>query len=118
MGHTVIGQTGSVVLSDAHINRQQAKKRTLRYRYVKCRHGYRAEVIGPFHSAIYGTCSFGTTRARSKASLETTLANNHSYFGHLLISDVDESDTVGIVDRRLLDYNPILGPVTARAMIA
>jgi len=62
----VIGQTGRVALSDEAIQYKLSRKRTVRYWYVKCAHGYRAEVVGPFHSRTYGACGFGTTKKRAK----------------------------------------------------
>ena len=91
----VMGQTGRSVLSDEKIQYKLAQKRTVRYWYVKCQHGYRAEVVGPFHSALYGACGFGTKKTRAKAALERNLANNYGYIGRLIFSDVDEADKVG-----------------------
>ena len=127
MGHEVIGQTGSVVLSDDLVNRQQAKKRTIRYRYVQIKtlskvtglyySGWMCEVIGPFHDAVYGTMCYGTTAPRSKAALKAYLSDNFGYHANLMLSDDDTSDTVGKVDRRLLDYSPMSGPICARALL-
>lgn len=127
MGREVIGQTGSVVLSDDLVNRTQAQMRTVRYRHVQIRtlskvtglyyDGWMCEVIGPFHDKVYGTMCYGTTQERSKAALKAYLSDNLGYHGNLMLSDEDASDTVGIVDRRLLDYNPMSGPICARAML-
>lgn len=110
----VIGRTGegAVLLSDGAIRYKLVQKRTVRYRYVKCQHGYRAEVVGPFHSALYGTGSFGTKRSSAKAALQRNLANNHGYIGHIMFSDIDDADNVGKVNRRLLDENATARPVT------
>lgn len=108
----VIGQTGTTVLSDEKIFFKIAKKREVRYWYVKCQHGYRAEVVGPFHSALYGTCGFGTKKSTAKVALQRNLANNRGYIGRMIISDVDEADNVGIVDERLLDANATARPIT------
>jgi len=91
-----MGQTGRVVLSEEAIQYKLSKKRTVRYWYVKCAHGYRAEVVGPFHSRTYGACSFGTTKKRAKVALERNLGNNYGYIGKLMFSDVDEADTIGL----------------------
>lgn len=111
----VIGQTGGVVLSDDAVKYKKSKKRTVRYRYVKMRVGYRAEVVGPFHSALYGACGFGALKTSAKAALERNLANNHSYIGRLLFSDVDTADTVGDIDTRLLDDNAMAVPIKDRS---
>lgn len=95
--HKVIGQTGTTVLSDEKIQYKLAQKRTVRYRYKKYKNGYRAEVIGPFHSKVYGACSYGTKKTSAKKALERRLANSYGYIGHLLFSDHDESDNVGRV---------------------
>jgi hypothetical protein len=100
MKSAVIGQTGKTVLSDDAIWFPRSRRRTLRYRYVKSKVGdsfrYRAEVIGPFHSRLYGVCSYGTTKTRAKAELQLRLANDYRYLGHLMFSDVDESDIAGL----------------------
>ena len=96
MANAVIGQTGKVVLSDDSVWHPVSRKRTVRYRIVGRKHRYRAEVIGPFHSKLYGTCSYGTTKNRAKAALQRSLMNNHGYHGFMLLSAVDESDTVGL----------------------
>jgi len=90
-----MGQTGSVVLSDEMIQYKLGKKRTVRYWYVKTAHGFRAEVIGPFHSALYGACSFGVNKRRAKAALQRRLGNDHGYIGLILMSNKDEADNVG-----------------------
>ena len=113
----VIGQTGKVVLSDEAINYKLSQKRTVRYRYVKCANLWRAEVIGPFHSALYGACSYGTTRTRAKASLKASLADNHNYIGFMIFSDFDEADNVGNVVERLLDANAMARPITNNELI-
>jgi len=109
----VIGQTGRCVLSDDAIQHKLSRKRTVRYQYEKVKHGWTAWVCGPFHSRTYGACSFGTTKQRAKAALETNLANNYGYLGHLMFSDVDEADIVGYIDERLLPDNAEARPITA-----
>lgn len=95
MRQRVIGQTGSIVLSDESIQRKQEKKRTVRYRYVKMgKNSYRAEVISPFHKDIYGACSFGTTRQSAKKALQRHLRNSYRYMGSLLFSDVDAANDI------------------------
>jgi len=111
---TVIGQTGTTVLSDDKLQYKISKKRTVRYRYEKCKlvKGYRAVVVGPFHSALYGACSFGTKRTSAKKALENRLANEYNYIGTMLFSDVDEADTVGIINYRLLAENATARPIS------
>jgi hypothetical protein len=101
----VIGQTGSVVLSDEAIQYKIDKKRTVRYRYVwmKPIGLWRAEVIGPFHSALYGTQGIGTKKAHAKRALVMRLGNRFGYIGHLMFSDHDEADTIGQHDSRTLE---------------
>ena len=110
----VIGQTGRVVLSDSAINRKLSRKRTVRYQYSKLgRKRWAAWVCGPFHSRTYGAHGFGATKMQSKVALQRHLANSYGYFGHLMFSDVDESDTVGEVDVRLLDNGATARPIHA-----
>ncbi len=112
MKSNVIGQTGRVVLSDDTIHFKASKKRTIRYRYQKVPCGFLAEVIGPFHSEFYGTCSFATKKYRAKAALRRRLGNAFGYIGCMLFSDVDEADNVGNVDLRLLDDEAGERPIT------
>ncbi len=114
--NAVTGQTGSCVLSDVVNHYKMSKRRTVRYWYRKCPNGYWAEIVGPFHSALYGTCSFGTRKRSAKNSLLRNLANNHGYIGTMMFSDIDESDTVGIVDPRLLDRTTMARPITMREL--
>jgi len=117
MGRNVIGQTGKMTLSEDGVLYNVSKKRTVRYWYKKHKVGSRtfwyAEVIGPFHSRLYGTCAFGTTKARAKVALKDVLGREHGYLGHLLLSDTDTSDTVGTFDQRLLDQAIQNVPITA-----
>ncbi len=113
----VIGQTGSVVLSDDTIQRQRDEKRTLRYRYQKSRRGWLCEVIGPFHSVMYGACSYGTTRTSAKKSLIRRLGNRFGYLGRLMFSDVDEADNVGIVDSRTIADGTTSRPITKNVLV-
>ncbi len=117
----VIGQTGSVVLSDDTIQRQIDKKRTVRYRYqsIKCgvKTHWLCEVIGPFHSALYGACSYGTKKTSAKAALIRRLANDYRYFGHLLFSDVDAGDSVGDVDFRTIADGTTSRPITKNVLV-
>jgi len=96
MSSAVIGQTGSVVLSDDSVWHPVSQKRAVRYRIVGRNARYRAEVIGPFHSRLYGACSYGTTKDRAKVALKNRLMNSYGYHGFMLLSGVDESDTVGL----------------------
>lgn len=94
-GFKVIGQTGSTVLSDEKIQYRTDKKRAVRYWIVKVPSGYRAEVVGPFHSKLYGTCSFATSRKRAKQALADNLARNFGHVGTMFLSAIDEADKVG-----------------------
>ncbi len=114
----VIGQTGSTVLSDEKIQYKLSKKRTVRYRYEKCRDGYRAVVVGPFHSALYGACSFGTSKTSAKKALQNRLATCYNYVGTMLFSDQDEWDTVCGFNPRLLDDNAVARPITTHELVA
>lgn len=96
MANHVIGQTGKAVLSEGIVWYKVGKKRTVRYRYVKTAHGFRAEVIGPFHSVLYGACAYGTKRKSAKAALQRRLANSYGYFGCLMLSDIDSADATGL----------------------
>ncbi len=111
MRNRVIGQTGTTVLSDDSIFRNRSHRRTLRYQYLKVQHGWIAWICGPFHSRTYGVCSFGTKRRSAKAALQTRLANDYRYLGHLMFSDVDGSDTVGKTDAQLLDETTVNHPI-------
>ena len=107
----VIGQTGSVDLSDASIQRARSQIRTARYSlivlsYPSGRKHYLASVNGPFHSRTYGATGFGTDKKAAKAALQRRLANDYRYFGSLRLSAHDTSDSVGIVNPRLLDDQP------------
>lgn len=113
----VIGQTGTTVLSDEKIQFKLDKKRTVRYRYVRngsC--GYRAEVVGPFHSRLYGACSFGMKRTSAKNALARRLANSYGYIGTMLFSDRDESDTVGLT-RVYSDDDRKGGPISNAQLV-
>lgn len=112
MKSAVVGQTGKIVLSANIIQYKQSKKRMVRYQYTKLSDKWMAWVCGPFHSRTYGAPGFGTNKKRAKAALRDNLARNYGYLGIMMFSDVDESDTVGIVDERLLDDNAIARPIT------
>jgi hypothetical protein len=113
----VIGQTGRTVLSDDVIQFKASHKKTVRYRTqlmssVKVATDnkrertvclWKAEVIGPFHSVLYGVCSYGSTKKRAKAALQHRLAADYRYIGIMLLSAVDDADNVGNVDLRLWD---------------
>lgn len=103
MKNTVIGQTGSVVLSDATMQLRVDHKRTVRYQYTKVQYGWTAWVCGPFHSRTYGALSFGTSKKWAKEALYWNLQNNYGYIGKMMFSDVDESDTVGEHSASILD---------------
>jgi len=97
-GRKIIGGTGTnrLPLSDEALQYKLSVGRTVRYQYLrlgpKC---WIAWVCAPFHSRTYGLCGFGTTKYRAKDVLQTNLANNFGYIGRLILSNVDESDTVG-----------------------
>jgi len=97
--------------SDERNEYRTSLRRALRYRYVKMKVGYRAEVVGPFHSAMYGTCSFGTKRKSAKAALQRRLVCEFGFIGTLRIVGRDESDTVGIVNKALINENASGGPI-------
>ena len=82
---SVIGQTGKVVLSDSMMHYKRNKKRTIRYRSVKCASGHLAEVIGP--PDMMGLCSYGAKPGSAKKALARRLANDHGYFGNMILSD-------------------------------
>lgn len=115
MGNGVIGQTGSIVLSDATIQYRLDRKRTVRYQYTKVKHGWTAWVCGPFHSRTYGATSFGTTKKWAKDALYRTLGNNYGYIGNMMFSDTDESDTVGKHNVGILDDRKAIPITTAEA---
>ena len=98
----VMGQTGKVVLSDDKIQYKLARKRTVRYNFMRVKYGWICIVLGPFHSATYGVCAFGTKKKTAKATLQRRLANDYRYIGKMLFSVVDEADNVGKVDNRVL----------------
>lgn len=107
-----MGQTGSIVLSDEMLQYKRDQKRTVRYRYEKSRFGYRAVVVGPFHSALYGVIGFGTTRQRAKVALKRNLSVRYNYHGIVLYSIHDEADSVGIIDPRLVNPMAVVRPIS------
>lgn len=112
MRNRVIGQTGRVVLSDEMIQYRTSKRRTVRYQYTRMKCGWIAWVCGPFHSQMYGVCSYGTKRASAKAALQHRLACDYRHNGKMMFSDVDEADNVGEVNPRLSDKNAMARPIT------
>lgn len=117
MAKKVMGQTGRIVLSDDMIKHKASYAKTVRYRYVHMGKYWRAEVIGPFHSKLYGACSIGTKKTRAKAALKARLSDEYGYHGCMLISDVDAADNVGTVDQRLLDDRQMAYPITLGELI-
>lgn len=111
MGRKVIGQTGTTVLSVDKVKYKGAKKRTVRYQTQKVDNYYWAFVVGPFHSPYYGTIGFGVSRKSAILSLQKTLSDNLGYHGHLLLSDIDEADTVGIIDPQLIGHDQRAVPI-------
>ena len=89
-------RTNPPAASDEKKDYRSARKRAVRYWYVKSGCGYRAEVVGPFHSRLYGTCGFGTNKIRAKARLKSNLANNYGFLGTMLLTDKDEADNVSM----------------------
>lgn len=83
--HAVIGQTGTVILSDHVLHHKRSSKRTVRYQYTKVKDGWTCWVSGPIHSRMYGAMCFGPKKERAKASLQRNLANNYRYFGTMLL---------------------------------
>lgn len=120
MRDKILGRTGSCVLSDDQIQYKLDKKRIVRYWYVRCAGGYRAEVVGPFHSALYGACGFGTGRTTAeklraaKAALKRNLANNYGYIGHMLFTTEDTADKIGV---RYPGADTHSGPITHREAV-
>ncbi len=112
----IIGQTGSIVLSDDGLIRARGMKRTVRYRYEKMRLGWLCVVVGPFHSAMYGACSYGTKRTSAKKALVRRLGNRFGYIGRLMFSDVDAADKAGIVDIRTT-VGVAASPITRRDLV-
>lgn len=82
---SVIGQTGKVVFSESIRCYKRNCRRTIRYRSTKCASGYVAEVIGPPN--MMGLCSYGAKPESAKKALVRRLANDHEYFGNLILSD-------------------------------
>ena len=100
MRNAVIGQTGRGTLSDDTLFHKQSAKRTVRYRHTKIRIKghvyYRTDVVGPFHSRLYGVSVIRTKKSRSKAALQDLLARSYGYFGRIMLSDVDDADVIGL----------------------
>lgn len=95
MRNAVIGQTGTVVLSNDAINHKLSKRRTLRFQHTKLKGSWIAWICGPFHSRTYGVIGCAGKRNSAKAALIRNLANDYGYHGNLILSDVDAADTVG-----------------------
>lgn len=93
--NSVMGQTGKMVLSIDAANYKLAKRRTVRFQFTRLKYGFEAWICGPFHSPIYGACARGRTKEIAREALSRTLANNHSYHGNMMFSDVDEADNIG-----------------------
>lgn len=115
MSH-VIGQTGRSVLSDETIQYARDKRRTLKYwLHRSYRSGrWTVDIIGPFHSPMYGVCGSGSDKKTAMSDILRRLANEYGYIGRLMLSDIDESDTVGIVNRRLLSEGDKAIPIIDR----
>lgn len=93
-----------------------ATKRAVRFWYVKMGFGYRAEIVGPFHSQLYGACAFGRSKVSCKARLKQQLARNFGFIGSMLMSDRDEADTVGLPDLSHADPNVSASPITLQEL--
>ena len=98
---SVIGQTGTVVLSDDSIQRRAAKARTVRYIMVrKSARRIELSVCSPEHSRMYGVTIYGSTLARAETKLKSVLANDYRYFGNLIhVSDKKPKVTRADVER-------------------
>jgi hypothetical protein len=92
------------------------KRRAVRFWYMKTPWGYRAEIVGPFHSKLYGMCAFGRSKVSAKAQLKSRLARNFGFIGTMLLSDKDEADTVGLPDRNATDSNTSACPITLQEL--
>lgn len=89
-------RTNPPSVSNESTTYKSARKRAVQFWYVRVSAGYRAEVVGPFHSVLYGTCSFGRTRASAKARLKSNLARNHGFVGSMVLTNEDDADNVGL----------------------
>lgn len=96
-------RTAPPALSDEQNEATTSAKRSVRYRIVKCQHGYRAEVTGPFFSILYMECSFGTKRSRAKANLKIRLANRFGFIGTIQESKRDDADNVGLTMQQVFN---------------
>ena len=87
MGRSSVRQTGSTILSDTTIQRKQEQNRTVRFQYRQVAGCYQAFVTGPStHSALYGLCGSGITKQGAFDQLRKRLANDHSFFGRMVLS--------------------------------
>ncbi len=91
MRRTLIGQTGTTVLSDDMIKHKLPKRQTVRYQYTKFSGRWMAWVCGPFHSRTYGVCAFGSHKNIAKRALETLLVNDYGYHAGMMLSAVDDA---------------------------
>lgn len=83
--NSVIGQTGSVVLSDNSRRRQATKSRTVRYSVVrKSARRFELSVCSPPCSRMLGLTVYGSTLELSVMRLKVLLANDYRYFGRLI----------------------------------
>lgn len=99
------------VVSDEKSAVKFGRRCAVRYRYVKTCGLYRAEVIGPFHSKLYGACAFGRSKVSAKVRLKHQLERNFGFIGAMLLSDKDEADTVGYPDVDLVRPNASASPI-------
>lgn len=81
----VIGQTGTVVLSDYMLRHKQSRKRTVRYQYTQHGRGWECWVCQPIHSRMYGATGYGPKKEMAKAALERNLANSYGYLGQMIL---------------------------------
>lgn len=89
-------RTNPPTISDEKNEYRAAQKRDVRFWVKKCPKGYRATVVGPFFSALYGVNGFGTTHRRAEAALKRALLRTHNYIGRLVGTDKDDADNVGL----------------------
>lgn len=82
--------------SDEQNEYRTGKRRAVRYMFTKVSWGYRAEVVGPFFSKLYAVCGYGTTKGRAKVALERYLASDYGFIGTMLLSTIDEANTIGL----------------------
>lgn len=116
--NSVVGQTGSVVLSDDSVQRRAAKARTVRYTMVrKSARRIELSVCSPPYSRMLGLTIYGSTLARAVMRLKVTLANDYRYFGGLVMES-DKKPKVTMADaERAGGYRELANDVVHGAII-